>query len=79
MIPNFVIFNPIGPYFMPYHDPTDPIFLQKKISLSLSHVVPEILGPKVGLIVTKMYYLTVFKHFVSIFSLIFNPIDPPFH
>ncbi len=25
-----------------------------------------------------MYYLTDFKHFVSIFILIFNPIDHPF-
>ncbi len=25
-----------------------------------------------------MYYLTIFKHFVSIFSLIFDPIDSPF-
>ncbi len=26
----------------------------------------------------KMYYLTVFKHFVSIFSEIFDPTDPLF-
>ncbi len=45
----------------------------------LSHLVPEILGPEVGLIFHKMYYLTDFKHFVSIFSLIGNPIDPLFH
>ncbi len=36
-------------------------------------LVPEIFGPIVGLFFTKMYYLTVFKHFVSIFSLIFDP------
>ncbi len=51
----------------------------EKISLSLSHLVPEILRPKVGLFFTKMYYLTDFKHFVSIFSLICNPIDLLFH
>ncbi len=54
-----------GPYFVPHHDLINPLFLQKTICLSLSHLVPEILGPKV-------YYLTVFKHCISIFSLIFN-------
>ncbi len=43
--------------------------------LSLSHWVPEILGPTFFII---MYYLTVFKHFVSIFSMIFDPTDPFF-
>ncbi len=47
-------------------------------SLFLSHLVPEIVGPNVELMSTKIYYLTDFKHFVSIFSLIFNPIDLPF-
>ncbi len=47
-------------------------FLQKKIGLCLLHLVPEIYGPKVDLIfLIKMYYITVFKHFVSIFSLNF--------
>ncbi len=67
----FWIFNLIGsPYFMPQHNPIDPLFLQTKIGLSLSHLVPEILGPKVGIIFTKMYYLTDLKnqrYFVSIF------------
>ncbi len=40
----------LGPYFIPHHNPIDTLFLQKKIDLSLSHLVPEILGPKVGLI-----------------------------
>ncbi len=66
----------LGPYFIPQNNPIDPIFLQKKIDLFLSHLVPEILGPKVGPFFTKMYYLIDFKHFVSIFSLIFDPIDP---
>ncbi len=39
----------LGPYFIPQHDFIGPLFLQKKISLSLSHLVPEILGPKVDL------------------------------
>ncbi len=38
----------LGPYFIPQHNSVDPFFLQKKIGLSLSHLVPEILGPKVG-------------------------------
>ncbi len=63
-----------GPYFIPQHNPIDPLFLQKTINLFLSHLVPEILVLKVGLIFTEMYYLTDLKHFVSIF----NPIDPPF-
>ncbi len=54
-----------------------PLYVEK-ISLSLSHLVPEILGPNVALIFTKIYYLTDFKHFASIFSLIFDPIEPPF-
>ncbi len=45
-----------------------PSFCRKnRFVLNLSHLVPDILGPKVGLIFTKMYYLTDLKHFVSIF------------
>ncbi len=59
--PPFLRFSiQLDPYFMPHHDLIDPLFL------SLSHLVPEILGPKVDPIFTKMYY------FVSIFSLIFG-------
>ncbi len=36
----------LGPYFIPQHDPIGPLILHKKISLSLSHLVPEILGPQ---------------------------------
>ncbi len=46
----FEIFNPIGSIFIPQHNPIDLFFLQKKIGLSLSHLVPEILGPKVVVI-----------------------------
>ncbi len=69
MTPVLGIFNPIGSLFKPQHDSGDHLFLQTKISLSISHLVPEIQTPKVGLLFTKMYYLTDFKHFVSIFSL----------
>ncbi len=59
----------------PDHDLIDPLYLQKKIGLYLSHIDPEILGPK---LFTKMYYLTVFKHFVSIFPLSLRSNWPPF-
>ncbi len=44
----FEISDPTGSYFMPHHDLIDPLFLLKKIGLSLSHLVPVILGLKVG-------------------------------
>ncbi len=50
MTPFFKFSIRLGPYFIPQHNPIDPLFLQKKIGFSLSHLVPEILGPKVGLI-----------------------------
>ncbi len=40
----------MGPHFMPHHDLIDPFFLLKEIGLSLSHLVPEIIRPKHGLI-----------------------------
>ncbi len=42
-----------------------------KIGFSLSHLVPEILWPKFCLVFQNV--LTVFKHFVSVFSFIFYP------
>ncbi len=62
----------LGPYFMPQFDLIDP--------LSLSHLVPEILGPKLGLMFHQnVLFKRVFKYFASIFSLIFDPIDRLFH
>ncbi len=47
-----------------------------KNGLSLSHLVSEILGPKIGLILHISYYLTVFLHqFSPLFS---NPLTPFF-
>ncbi len=67
--PQFLGFSiRLGPYFISQHNLIDPLFLQKKIGLSLSHLVPEILGPKVGLIFHQNVFFTRFKHFVSIFS-----------
>ncbi len=76
MTPIFEIFNVIG--FLFYRSPWSdwpPLSAKKIISLSLAHLVPEIIQPKVGLIfLPKIYYLTLFKLFVSIFSSIFDPI-----
>ncbi len=47
------IFIGLGPYCMPHHDLIDPLFLQKKISSSLLHLVPKILGPKVSLFIRQ--------------------------
>ncbi len=49
MNPIFEMFNPIGSLF--YTSSSDwPLLSTETISLSLSHLVPEILGPKVGVI-----------------------------
>ncbi len=61
MTPVFIeIFGQKGPHFMHHHNPIGPPISAKNIGLSLSHLVPEVLRPKF----TKMYYLTVLKHFV---------------
>ncbi len=39
--------------FICQQHPIDPLFLFSKIGLSVSHLVPEILGPKFGLIFHK--------------------------
>ncbi len=49
----------LGPYFIPPHNPIDTLFLQKN-QLSLSHLVPEILGPKIGLILHQNVLVTIF-------------------
>ncbi len=68
-----------GPYCIVQPNPIDPLFLQKRINLCISYLVPEICGHKVGRISTG------FKDFASMFSilhlifvLIFDAIDPPF-
>ncbi len=71
--PMFEMFDPIGSLFYAPTWSDCPPLSAGKISLSLSHLVPEILGPKFGLMFHQMYYLTLFKHFVSSFSLIFYP------
>ncbi len=50
----------------------------EKISLSLSHVIPEIIWTKVGLIVAQICHLTILKHIVPISFLISNLVDPFF-
>ncbi len=49
MTPVFQIFDPIGSILYLNTIRLTP-FSAEKISLSLSHLVPEILGPKVGII-----------------------------
>ncbi len=49
----------LGPYFIPQHNPIDPLFLQKK-AVCLSHLVPEILGPKVGLTFHQNVFFNIF-------------------
>ncbi len=52
----------LGPYFIPQQNLIDTLFLQKKIGLSLSHLVPEILGPKIG----QFFHQNVFLKILSI-------------
>ncbi len=40
----------LGLYFIPQRNPNDSFFSAETIGLSLSHLVPEILGPKVAVI-----------------------------
>ncbi len=47
----------------------------EKISLSLSHLVDRMLVTYF----TNMYYFVIFMHFVLIFCLILDPVDPLFH
>ncbi len=50
MTPVFEIFDPIGSIFYTSTQSDGPPFSAEKICLSLSHFLPEILGPKVGVI-----------------------------
>ncbi len=50
MTPIFVIFNPNRSLFYTSSQSDWPPLSVEKIGLSLSHLVPEILGPKFGLI-----------------------------
>ncbi len=56
-----------------------PPLYAEKIGLSLSHLVPEILGPKVGLSFHQNVLFNCFRHVVSIFPLIMDLIDILFH
>ncbi len=77
--PIFEIFDQIGSIFLHHHDLIDSLFLLKKISLSLSHLLPEILGSKFGLFVHQHVFNSFYAFsMVSIFSLVFDLIDPFF-
>ncbi len=58
---------PIGIGQMSIDDLVRDQFLQKKITLSLLNLVPEILEHEFGLIFHQNVFLTDVKHFVSIF------------
>ncbi len=70
-------------YWVPFLCPTRsswPPLRAEQIGLSLSHLVPEKIWPKVCLFCfTKIYHLTLLKQFIPIFSLIFNLVDHLFH
>ncbi len=68
----------LGPYFIPQHDPIDLLFLQKGISVSLSHLVPEILGRKFGLLFHQNVLFNQFKAFCINFLLHVQSNWPPF-
>ncbi len=89
MTPIFGIFNPTGFLFYTSTQSDWPLFLQKIISLSLSHLVPQILGPKYGLMFHQNVLFNRFKAFCihltfnflcswPPFSLILNLLDPSF-
>ncbi len=56
----------------------DPLFLLKKIGFSLSHLFPEIIWPKVGLIFNKNLSFDHFEAFCVNFLLDFRSCWPPF-
>ncbi len=64
MTPVFVIFDQIGSIFYSLSRSDCPFLSAVKLGLSLSHLVPEIVRVKIGVI----FYQNVFKHFVSVFS-----------
>ncbi len=75
MTPFWEICDQIGPYFMTQLDLIDPLFLQKKkVSVSLSDT-KRYLDLILVKFFTKMYYLTIFKHLASFFSLIFYRVE----
>ncbi len=57
--PVFEIFNPIRSLFYTSSRPNWPPLFAEKIGLTQLHLVPEILGPKLGLI----FHLVLFNRF----------------
>ncbi len=73
-LPFLTFSDPIGSVFYAQLDLIDPPpVTAEKIGLSLSHLVPEIIWPKVGLNFHKNLSFDHFEAFVPIFSLIFDP------
>ncbi len=74
--PPFLTFSdPIGSFFMPNSILLTPSFC-RKIGLCQSHLVPEIIWPKVGLIIHKNLFY--FEVFCTNFLLDFRSCWPPF-
>ncbi len=78
MTPVFEIVKLIGSLFYTTTPSNWPPLSAEKISLSLSHLVPEILGPKVGLIVHQNVLFNGFSTFCINFLLDFQSNWPPF-
>ncbi len=76
------IFDIFRSHWVPFLCPTRSywhLFLQKKICLSLSHFVTEIIWPKVGLFFTKTNLsFDTFKAICTTFLLDFRSCSPPF-
>ncbi len=68
MTPIFEISIQLSLYFMSYHDLNEPFYLLKKIGLSVSYLVSEILEPKFGQIfhqnVLYLLFLRILYHFL---------------
>ncbi len=72
MTPILATFDLMGAYFMPHHDLIDPLFLQRKVRLSLSHLFPEVLGTKAGMIYYQLVLFNCFLVFCINFLLDFR-------
>ncbi len=91
LVGNFTTIDPgfghflisLGPHSMAHLDPIDVSFCRKKC-LPLSHLIPKIIGPAVGLIFTKVCHFTVLNFLLDFrscwifFSLFLDFLTPLF-
>ncbi len=71
------IFDIVRSHWVPILCPSFDLLSAEKICFSLSHLVLEIIAPK--LVIAKIYHLTVLRHFIPVFSFISESGDPFFH